>query len=107
MDDAVSNNDHAVPVASEETPQFKNISIRNVNCKGAMQAILLQGLPEMNLENISLENIRMEADKGLICTDANNVKITNLTLITKKKPAMDFKNSRNVTIDGKPYSLSK
>ncbi len=107
LDDAVSNNDHAVPVASEETPQFKNISIRNVNCKGAMQAILLQGLPEMNLENISLENIRMEADKGLICTDANNVKITNLTLITKKKPAMDFKNSRNVTIDGKPYSLSK
>jgi len=56
---------------TEETPQFKNIFIRNVNCKGALQGILLQGLPEMNLENIVLENIIMEADNGLVCTDAS------------------------------------
>ncbi|MDP3180836.1 MAG: glycoside hydrolase family 28 protein, partial [Bacteroidota bacterium] len=37
---------------TEETPQFKNIFIRNVNCKGAMLGIQLQGLPEMNLENV-------------------------------------------------------
>jgi len=83
-----------------ETPQFKNIFIRDVNCKGALQGIFLQGLPEMKLENISLENIKMEADFGLICSDAKNVKIKNLTLVTKKSPAVDLKNSTDVTIDG-------
>jgi polygalacturonase len=88
-----------VPV-TEETPQFKNIFIRDINCKGAFQGIFLQGLPEMNLENVQLENIRMEAEYGLICIDANKVGIKNLTLITGKKPVMDFKNSRNVNLDG-------
>ena len=85
---------------TEETPQFKNIFIRDVNCHEALQGIFLQGLPEMNLDNIRLENIRMEADYGLICTDARNVKIKNLTLKTKKAPEIDLKNSTDITIDG-------
>jgi len=85
---------------TEETPQFKNIFIRNVNCKGAMLGIQLQGLPEMNLENVQLENIRMDADYGLTCNDVSGVKIKNLTLITKKTPVADFKNSKDVVIDG-------
>jgi len=85
---------------TEETPQFKNIFIRDVNCKGAMTGIFLQGLPEMNLENVQLENIHMEADNGLICSDATGVKIKNLTLITKKTPVVDFKDSRDVIVDG-------
>jgi len=84
---------------SEETPQFKNIFIRDVNCKGASQGIFLQGLPEMKLENIQLENIQMEAEFGLICSDAKNVKIKNLTLVTKKTPAIDLRNSSDVSID--------
>ncbi len=107
LDEGAAKSDQSTQVANEETPQFRNISIRDVNCRGALQAVLLQGLPEMNLENISLENIRMEADKGLTCSDANNIKIRNLTLVTKKKPAMEFKNSHNVTIDGLPYNLNK
>ncbi len=85
---------------TEETPQFKNIFIRDVNCKGAYQGIFLQGLPEMKLENITLENIQMESDYGLICADAKNVKIKNLTLKIKKTPAIDLKNSLEVLIDG-------
>jgi polygalacturonase len=90
----------ALQPVSEETPQFKNIFIRDVNCKGAYQGIFLQGLPEMNLKNIQLENIQMETDYGLICMDVTNVKVRNLKLITKKMPVLDFGNSRNISIDG-------
>lgn len=83
---------------TEETPRFRNIFIRDVTCKGAQQAIFLQGLPEMNLENVELENILMEADKGLTCVDADHVKIKGLTLITKKMPVIEFTNSKNVAI---------
>lgn len=65
-----------------------------------MLGVQLQGLPEMNLENVVLENIRMEADYGMTCSDATGVKIKNLTLITKKTPVVDFKDSRDVTVDG-------
>jgi len=85
---------------TEETPQFKNIFIRNVNCKGALMGILLQGLPEMNLENVELENIRMEADYGMVCSDAKNVKVKNLILKTNKTPVIDLNNSADVFFDG-------
>jgi len=84
---------------TEETPQFKNIFIHDIKCKGAHQAIFLQGLPEMNLENIELTNLVMEADKGLTCTDANLVRISGLKLITKSLPAMEFTHSRNIVVE--------
>ena len=83
---------------TEETPQFKDISIKNVTVKGALQAIYLQGLPEMNLENIRLENLVMEAENGLFCMDANGVVINNIELKTTKFPAVDFYNAQNVSI---------
>ena len=85
---------------TEETPQFKNIYISNVNCKGAYQGIFLQGLPEMNLENIRLENIQIESDYGMIITDAKGIQIKNLNLQTQKTPVIDLKNSTDVIVDG-------
>ena len=87
-----------IPAVSEETPQFKNISIKNITCKGAYQAIYLQGLPEMNLENVSLENLTMEAENGLLCMDANGITIKNLNLKTTNYPALTFFNSKNVSV---------
>jgi hypothetical protein len=54
----------------------------------------------MNLQNIQLENVLIESDNGMVCSDVNGVKIKNLTLITKKLPVADFKNSRDVSVDG-------
>jgi len=84
---------------TEETPQFKNIFIRDITCKGALQAIFLQGLPEMNLKNVQLTNLLMEADKGLTCVDADQVILSGVNLITKQGPAMEFSNSKNVTVE--------
>ncbi|MUP37767.1 glycoside hydrolase family 28 protein [Labilibaculum euxinus] len=87
-----------LPEITEETPQFKDISIKNVTCKGAAQAIYLQGLPEMNLKNILLENITMETEKGLLCIDATGVTIRNLHLKTNVFPAIALYNSKNVSV---------
>jgi hypothetical protein len=96
-----------IPQATEETPLFRNISIKNLTCKGANQAILLQGLPEMNLENIILENIDIEADNGLLCIDADSITIKGMRLITKNIPSLSFMNSRNVVIDKLDVPFSK
>jgi polygalacturonase len=91
--------DETLPV-TEETPLFRNIFIREIICQGAYQAIFMQGLPEMNLENIHFENIQMEAEKGISCKDANHIYIKGLKLEITKLPALDFTNSGNVVVEG-------
>jgi polygalacturonase len=88
-----------IPPVTEETPLFRNITIKNLTCKGASQAVFLQGLPEQNLEKIILENIDIEADNGLTCIDANGISIKGMRLITKNLPVFRFLNSQNVNIE--------
>jgi len=89
-----------IPAVTEETPVFRNIFIRNLTCKGALQGIYLQGLPELNLENIYLEDIEIEAESGMACIDADGIEIRGLRLTTKKLPVLRFVNSKNVDIKG-------
>lgn len=83
-----------------ETPQFKDIYIRDVVVKGAQQAVFLQGLPEMNLENVVIRDMLLEADNGITVIDANGVKISNVKLITKNETALEFYNTQNADISG-------
>jgi len=88
-----------LPLVTQETPQFKNISMKNITCKGAAQAIYLEGLPELNLENLTLENIDIEADKGLECHDVTGLIIKGLRLNTRKLPSIKILNGMNIDIE--------
>jgi len=87
----------AVPV-NEETPQFKNISIKNITISGAYQAVFLQGLPEMNLENIEISNLTAKAEKGFSIIDANGIKITNAKLDIQDSTVFQIYNGKNMTL---------
>lgn len=89
-----------VPPVTEETPSFRDIHMKNIYCRGAMQAIYLQGLPELNLRDISFENVNIIARTGLACTDATGLTIQGLNLVTETGPALCFINTRDVNIDG-------
>ncbi|MFA9192367.1 glycoside hydrolase family 28 protein [Flavobacterium sp. FZUC8N2.13] len=93
----------AVPV-DEKTPQFKNISMKNITIAGANQAVFLQGLPEMNLENIEITNLKAKADKGFTIVDANGIKITNATLDIKDPAIFDVYNVKNMTIENVDFN---
>jgi polygalacturonase len=86
-----------VPV-DEKTPQFKNISIKNVTIAGAQQAVFLQGLPEMNLENIEITNLIAKAEKGFSIIDANGIKITNAKLDITTPNVIDIYNGKNISL---------
>jgi len=88
------------PAVTEATPQFKDIYIKGIRCKGAFQAIHLQGLPEMSLDNVNMEDLVMESETGLICVDANGVTIKDMVLKTTNFPAISLRNSKNVNIEG-------
>jgi polygalacturonase len=92
------NNDKVPPV-NEGTPQFRNIYMKNIVCKGADRAILFQGLPEMLLKNIYLENAVIEARTGVFCTDAENIGLKNVQIYTRELPVMNINNATYITID--------
>lgn len=85
--------------ADETTPQFKNIFMKNIVCKGAGRAILFQGLPEMSLKNVSLENAVIEARTGVICVDADQITMKNVEIYTKTFPVMEIENAVNIKIE--------
>ncbi|GAB3581390.1 glycoside hydrolase family 28 protein [Hymenobacter daeguensis] len=90
---------------NEGTPQFKNFQIRNITCKGATTGILVRGLPEMSIKDISIENAVLESKKGLVCQEAENIRLKNVTLIsTETMPVMEVQNSRNIALDGIRYA---
>jgi polygalacturonase len=81
---------------NEETPQFKNISIKNITISGAYQAVFLQGLPEMNLENIEISNLTAKAENGFSIIDANGIKISNAKLDIAKPTVLEIYNGKNM-----------
>ena len=84
-----------VPV-NEGTPQFRKIYCKNITCRGAAGAVLLQGLPEMPIREIELENVLISADTGLVCADAEQIKLTNVKILPEKSPVFSFYDSRDV-----------
>ena len=85
---------------TEATPQFRNFHISNVYCNGAGKAIFVRGLPEMNVKQMVLENMVLQADEGLDMTEADGFTLRNVQLITRNtNPVVNMHNSRNITLD--------
>ncbi|ALJ00095.1 glycoside hydrolase family 28 protein [Rufibacter tibetensis] len=95
-----------VPV-TEETPSFKNIWMRNITVSGADEAVALQGLPEMNLQNVSLENAFLKARKGISAVDASGIVLKNVKVITEKGPALTIYNSKDINVQGLSFNQTK
>ena len=87
-----------VPV-DEGTPIFRNIDIRNIYCRGAEQAILLMGLPEMPIGTVKLNNINISANKGLVCVDADGVQLKDVNIKVKNGPVFIFIQTRNLILE--------
>jgi len=85
-----------VPV-SAETPIFRKIYLKNILCRGAQRAVFLQGLPEMPITEIELENVTISAHQGFTAVDAQSVKGIAMSLLTST-PAFTLINAREVSL---------
>jgi len=90
---------------TEETPQFRNIYVNGVVAYGAQKAIFVRGLPEMNVKNIVMENMVLQAKEGLDMTEGSNITLKNVQLITENKnPVMNIHNSQGIALTNVRYS---
>jgi polygalacturonase len=92
----------AMPV-SEETPQFRDIYIEDVICCGARGAMLLQGLPEMPIRGIHLQNVSITAERGMVWMDAENISLKNVEILNRQGPVLTVFNAKSSTVDHLTY----
>ena len=88
-----------IPLVTTETPQFRNIYINDVICRGANRAVFLQGLPEMPIKNIEIKNVKISAKGGLTAVDAEGLMLSDVTIITEQGPVLALYNSKKVQIE--------
>ncbi len=88
----------------ETTPQFRNFHISNVYCNGAGKAIFVRGLPEMHVKDIVLENMVLQADKGMDIQEASGITFRNINVISDEtKPVIDIVQSDKLVFDNITY----
>ena len=63
---------------TEETPIFRNIDIQNIVCNGAGRAMEFNGLPEMPINGIRLQNIQIKAKSDAVFNNCQNIKQRNV-----------------------------
>ena len=71
------DNTTKMPV-SEETPIFRNIDIKNIVCNGAGRAMEFNGLPEMPINGIRLQNINIIAKSDAVFNNCQNIRQRNV-----------------------------
>ncbi len=94
----------AVPVGAG-TPQFRDIVLTRILCRGAERAVMLEGLPEMPIRGIVLDDVRVSAKKGLVAVDADAITLSRVEIAPRSGPALAIRHSRNVTIEGGAAAL--
>ena len=83
----------------ETTPQFRNIEIRNVWCRGARRAMLFNGLPEMNVENVLVENTAVYAQTGAQINESTGVTLRNVSVVPQKGAALMINNAKDIDVE--------
>lgn len=91
-----------IPPVTEETPSFRNIYINNVKCDGARRAMFFNGLPEMKIRNIVVENMIITSTLGAELVYTEGVSLKNVKIYAKQGPKISTRFSGNVVIDEKP-----
>lgn len=64
----------------ETTPCFRNIHISNLVCSGARRALYFNGIPEMPIDGITLENLDITSKLGAEFIYSKNIELKNVNI---------------------------
>nr|WP_121271871.1 glycoside hydrolase family 28 protein [Pedobacter schmidteae] len=85
---------------SERTPRFRNIHFSNITGKQINQAAYLNGLEEMPIEDITFNDINIDAKTGFNILHTNRVEFHNVQVNTEIGAAVKADNVNGLTVNG-------
>lgn len=84
---------------SERTPRFRNIHFSNITGQ-VNQAAYLNGLEEMPIDNITFNDINMEAKTGFDINNSQRIEFHNVQVNTETGPAVKADRVNGLTVNG-------
>jgi hypothetical protein len=84
---------------SERTPQFRNIHLSNITAQ-TNEAIYINGLAEMPVEDVTFNDIQFDAQKGANIKEANGIEFHNVRITTKEGSSIMAENVKGLVLDG-------
>ncbi len=90
--------DSAMPV-TEATPTFRNIHLSNITVSGAKSAVIIQGLPENPIRNLSMGALRVDsATNGVSCSNTCGLTLENAVIDAENAPAVKFTDLQDLEV---------
>lgn len=87
------------PVVNEGTPVFRKMIFENIVCSGAKKGVFIRGLPEMNVQDITMNNLTLTSDIGVELIDASGISFSDVKLNSRKlDPVISLENASAVSI---------
>jgi len=88
-----------VEAVSDRTPVFRNIHFSNITGQ-VNQAAYLNGLEEMPIDNITFNDINMDAKTGFSIQNSSNIEFHNVTVNTELGASIKALKVNNLIVDG-------
>jgi len=82
-----------------KTPRFQDFHISNIYCSGAHNAISIIGLPEMPVSKLYFENTIISADKPVDMSQAVDISLKNVKVLSPEKTLFSLNNTSGLQID--------
>ena len=99
-ENAVEEKKHNV---TDETPLFRNIYVKNVISRNARRAMYFNGLPEMKISNIHIENVNITAQYGAELNNSKDVTFKNVHIVPQNGSALILREVENFKSDNFTY----
>lgn len=96
-----------VEPSSKGIPHFKDITLRNIDVKKIGTAINVEGMKESTIENITLDNVHIEAEKAGKISYSSNWTLKDVSIITNDGSKAKIENSTNVIFPDTIWELKK
>lgn len=104
LEDSVKTSDeNTIPPVTEETPSFKNIYVKNIVSRNARRAMFFNGLPEMKISNINVENASISSQFGAELCESEGIKFKNIHIVPQEGEAIILKNVTNFDLKNFTY----
>lgn len=84
----------AAQTINDRTPIYRNIRIHHLTATCPEAAGIILGLPESEIKNVVLENVRISALKGLTVRNASGVQLKDTTITAQQGPPIIAENAQ-------------
>jgi polygalacturonase len=94
------NYENSIAPSNGDLPVIKNIFIKNVACEKTRTAVLVDGLPDIPVENINFENFSINSRDGISFNNARSISLKNIAVTPKFEPPYKFNNVADLSSQG-------